>query len=225
MNQLILTNDQSHSVLSERFQVTYHSVFGAIQESRHIFIHAALDEVLFDHDVIHVLEIGLGTGLNPLLTLLAADKAKRKVVYTAIEAYPLELELAKQLNYAELLDAPDDVLQKIHSCDWDTFHDLSENFSFRKIQTKLEDWTPDMMFDAIYFDAFSPDVQPELWTVEIFEKLFASLNPLGVLTTYSVKGVVKRALKTAGFLVEKLPGPPGKREMTRGKKEASVFGL
>ncbi len=216
MNTLIQTNDQSHTVISGRFQEPYHSKFGAIQESLHVFIHAGLEEVIFDFPVVHVVEIGLGTGLNPLLAQISGTKTKTKIIYTAIEAYPLEKELTDQLNYAEQLNVANDILQQIHACQWGDFHDFTDLFTFRKIQTKIEDWTPDQPMDVIFYDAFSPDVQPELWTATIFKKLFDHLQPHGVLTTYSVKGTVKRALKAAGFRVEKLPGPPGKREMTRG---------
>jgi len=219
LNQLITTNDQSHSVLSGQFDQPYHSIFGAIQESLHVFIHAGLEEVIFDHPSIHILEIGLGTGLNPLLTQIAGAKTKTKIHFTSIEAFPLEQEIYSQLNYSELLNVPNDILPQIHECSWGEFHDFSDQFSFRKIKTKIEDWTPDMGIDVIYYDAFDPNVQPELWTEELFQKLFNHLVPHGLLTTYSAKGSVKRALKAAGFTVEKLPGPPGKREMTRGVKE------
>ena len=215
MNKLITTNDQSHSILSGQFAQPYHSKFGAIQESLHVFIHAGLEEVIYDHPVINILEIGLGTGLNPLLTQIAGAKTKTKIRYTAIEPLPLEKELYNQLNYAELLNVPKEILQQIHDCPWNTFHDLTPDFSFRKIKTKIEDWTPDFEIDVIYYDAFSPDAQPELWTEELFTKLFNHLEPHGLLTTYSAKGSVKRALKAAGFTIEKLAGPPGKREMTR----------
>ncbi len=215
LNKLITTNDQSHSVLSGQFDQPYHSKFGAIQESLHVFIHAGLEEVIYDHPVINILEVGLGTGLNPLLTQIAGAKTKTKIRYTAIEAYPLDNEIYQQLNYAELLNVPKEILQQIHDCSWNVFHDLTEQFSFRKIKVKIEDWTPDFGMDAIYYDAFSPDVQPELWTEELFRKLFLHLEPHGLLTTYSAKGSVKRALKAAGFTIEKLAGPPGKREMTR----------
>ena len=183
-----------------------------------MFIHAGLEEVIYDHPVIDILEIGLGTGLNPLLTQMAGAKTKTKIRYTAIEAYPLESDIYNQLNYSELLNIPKDILKQIHECDWGIFHDITEQFSFRKIKTKIEDWTPDFKIDVIYYDAFSPNVQPELWTEELFHKLFKYLHPHGLLTTYSAKGSVKRALKAAGFMVEKLAGPPGKREMTRGRK-------
>lgn len=205
-------------MISGQFQEPYHSKFGAIQESLHIFIHAGLEEVLFDLPIIHIIEVGLGTGLNPLLSQIAGLKTKSKIVYTSLEAYPLEKKISDQLNYPKLLNVSNDILEQIHACEWGLFHDFTELFSFRKIKTKLEDWTPDMNFDVIYFDAFSPDVQPELWTEEIFGKLFQALQPNGVLTTYSAKGSVKRALKAVGFQVEKLPGPPGKREITRGKR-------
>jgi len=218
LNKLITTNDQSHSVMSGQFDQPYHSKFGAIQESLHVFIHAGLEEVIYDYPIINILEIGLGTGLNPLLTQITGAKTKAKIHYTAIEAYPLKSELYNQLNYSDILDVPKDILQQIHECTWDVFHDLTDQFSFRKIKTKIEDWTPDFGVDVIYYDAFSPNVQPELWTEDLFQKLFETLQPNGLLTTYSAKGSVKRALKAAGFTVEKLAGPPGKREMTRGWK-------
>lgn len=219
MNKIIKTNDQSHSILSERFSVTYHSKFGAIQESLHIFIHAGLEKVLHTNGPIRILEVGLGTGLDVLLSQIFGNKRKVDIHYTALELYPLDVAITDQLNYPKLLNTSQRIFKQIHQCDWGVDLQLTDNFTFKKIQTDLVSWQPDEMYDVIFFDAFSPDIQPELWTEAIFQKLYNSTLPDGVLVTYSVKGIVKRALKAAGYLVEKLPGPPGKREMTRGIKD------
>lgn len=218
MNKLITTNDQSHSVFSGQYQQHYHSKFGAIQESRHVFIEAGLQEVLYAEEEVKILEIGLGTGLNVLLAYQLAQNKNQPLSLTSIEAYPLEREICAHLNYPTLLDFPKKQFEQIHLCDWETKHAFSEFFTFRKIKTKLEDWIPKENFNVIFFDAFSPEAQPELWTEDIFKKMYDCLFSQGVLVTYSAKGALKRALQSVGFTVEKIPGPPGKREMTRARK-------
>ena len=221
--QLIVTGDSSHTILNTELNETYHSTHGAIQESNHIFIESGLRPFLSRPGDIQLLEIGFGTGLNAMLTQLEAETIGKNIVYSAIEAYPLEQETWAQLNYPQLLCQVDytGIFDKIHLAAWDKCEKLSNFFCLHKIHIKLEDWSCGAgMFDLVYFDAFSPAVQPELWTAEIFAKIYTGMKQDAVLVTYSVKGDVVRALKTAGFLVEKLPGPPGKRQITRALKSA-----
>jgi len=220
--KLIVTQDNSHSLLHQDLNEPYHSTYGAIRESLHIFIEAGFRHISAGLEQVKVLEIGFGTGLNALLTLIESEAQRKPVIYTSIEANPLEQEIWEQLNYPRMMCSIDytGIFAKIHLAEWGKPEEVSKLFRLHKIHQKLEDYSPpDGMFDLVYFDAFSPAVQPELWTIEIFEKLYASLKPGGVLTTYSVKGDVVRALKTEGFSVEKIPGPPGKRHILRARKK------
>lgn len=201
---LVITADGSHSVEIPEWKVFYHSMHGAIQESMHVFIEAGLKYWWNAHaDVAEcrVFEMGFGTGLNALLTL----KTGKKVVYETVEAFPLEQEITDSLNFGGA---------ELHSCAWNTVLAITPTFSLKKVQGNLLDYTPGQA-DVIYYDAFAPDAQPELWTEAIFEKLYSIMAPGGVLVTYCSKGSVRRALQAAGFVVEKLPGPKGKREMVR----------
>lgn len=215
---LIVTDDGSHSIFSERYGVTYHSKYGAISESAHVFIDAGLRYKAAVQRDIAILEIGFGTGLNAFMTWLESERRNLHIRYASVEAYPLTQKEAAVFNYAMQLRVPDrhaDFL-RLHRATWETDHELSESFTFKKHRARLEDFIPDAGFDLIYFDAFAPQAQPELWTETIFARLYAALNPDGVLVTYCAKGDVKRTLKKVGFEVERLQGPPGKREMTRG---------
>ncbi|RMD71204.1 MAG: SAM-dependent methyltransferase [Bacteroidetes bacterium] len=224
--QLFETQDGSHSVLSGRYGVSYHSRYGAIRESMHVFIEAGLRLRGFAKDDLAVFEMGLGTGLNALLTWLEARAHGWKVRYAAVETDPLPLEVVDQLNYADTLGKPEaqGFLRRIHESPWGAPIQFDKDrFTFSKVRKSLEEvHLPDSEYDVVYFDAFAPDVQPELWTEDIFCKLWLAMAPGGVLTTYSAKGAVRRALKAAGFEVEKLPGPPGKREMTLARKPAAI---
>ncbi len=213
--EIIITQDGSSSVMCGIHGVTYHSKYGAIQESKHVFINAALLPQLRVKNSISILEMGFGTGLNTLLTLQNTDK--NKVFYTTLESNPLVEKDWKKLNYPSLIDSKlEKDFQQIHQSNWGVKSTINSNFELLKLNTNLEDWAPTDKYDIIYFDAFAPTSQPELWTKEIFQKLFNTLHPNGVLVTYCAKGVVKRTLKEVGFTVESIPGPPGKREMTRG---------
>lgn len=215
-NQLVLTEDGSHTLLNKHTQEHYHSIHGAIQESKHVFILQGFLECTKHLKTLNILEIGFGTGLNAYLTLLENKKIECSVFYSAVEAYPIEPVLTQQLNYAQLLSpqAKDEGFELLHNCTWNTEHELNTNFIFQKNYGFIQDVELTKTFDLIYFDAFSPAVQPELWTEEIFKKLFSVLTVNGVLVTYCAKGEVKRNLKKAGFTVVGKPGPPGKREMT-----------
>lgn len=221
--KIILTGDGSHSIEVPELKVTYHSIHGAIQESRHVFIQAGLlySEV-FDYAGVHqVLEIGFGTGLNALLTLIEADKHKNRIYYTAIELYPLNESEVRQLNYCEQLHLQQyqTLFEKMHQCEWGEMFEITNYFRLTKIKRDLLDFSTETLFFLIYFDAFAPNAQPELWTKEVFEKMYSLLLPEGILVTYCSKGNVRRAMKAAGFKVEKIPGPPGKREMIRAIKK------
>jgi tRNA U34 5-methylaminomethyl-2-thiouridine-forming methyltransferase MnmC len=212
-----ITSDGSHTVLNPIINSHYHSIHGAITESLHVFIEAGLKCI--DKENISVLEIGFGTGLNCLLTLIEAEKSRKNIHYTAVEAYPLEISVAENLNYIELLKA-----EKLKDCFWLMHTSLGEcsitdYFKLDKIISLINQVDYKTKFDLVYFDAFGPGVQPEMWTPEIFEKIFSAMNQGGILTTYCAKGEVKRTLKKVGFTVTALPGPPGKREMIKARKD------
>lgn len=216
--RFVTTADGSHTLYHTSLDEHYHSVHGAVQESQHVFINAGLKAVHESISPIKILEIGLGTGLNAFLTYLSAGD--KLIEYTAIEAFPLEEETLSNLNYLTILKAEEQksIFQNIHRAEWNVPVMLSEKFSLHKIKAKLQDVTLDTEFDLIYFDAFAPRVQPEMWTKDIFDQLFSATKPNGFLVTYCAKGEVKRNMKAAGFVVETLQGPPGKREMTKAIK-------
>ena len=215
--EIIITNDGSHSLYSNKYGEQYHSSFGAIQESEHIFISGGLN-FFADNDRINILEIGTGTGLNVLLTFIQSERRNISIEYDGIELFPPNKKILEQLNYPNVLKVNRSVFDLIHSSRNDTI-DISENFRFRnKLDSVHTVELENDKYNIVYMDAFSPDIQPEMWSVNVFEKINKSMNLGGVLTTYSCKGVVKRALKSAGFIIEKLPGPPGKREFLRATK-------
>jgi tRNA U34 5-methylaminomethyl-2-thiouridine-forming methyltransferase MnmC len=217
--QLIITKDGSHTVSIPEMNVTYHSHHGAIQESLHVFINAGLKYVMEMEKlaVIDVFEMGFGTGLNALLTMIEAEKLQRPVQYTAIELYPLQEREIKSLNYCEQLNRPDleSVVQRLHSCEWEKEVIITPFVTFNKIKVSLFDFNTYHRFNVIYYDSFAPSAQPEHWTTEIFEKLHSILLPGGILVTYCSKSIVRKAMQAAGFVVTKIQGPWGKREMIR----------
>lgn len=218
--ELIITQDGSHSVFSSQYGVTYHSKYGAVTESAHVFINAGLRYKAAVQREIAILEVGFGTGLNAFMTWMEAERRNLSVRYTALEAYPVTAAEAAQFNFPEQLGVPErnaDFLS-LHQCAWDTQTEFSEQFVFEKKHLRLEDFSAASAFDVVYFDAFAPQAQPELWTEAIFAALYAALRPEGVLVTYCAQGHFKRTLKKVGFVVERLQGPPGKREMTRATK-------
>jgi tRNA U34 5-methylaminomethyl-2-thiouridine-forming methyltransferase MnmC len=219
--QLILTEDGSHTIYLEELNEHYHSVHGALQESRHVFINAGLKAC--SSQQLNILEIGFGTGLNALLTFFESEAGKFQIHYTACEPFPLAEQLWKQLNYANLFSEENAglFLKKMHTTDFDHEVQISRNFRFLKIAEKIENVKlPADHFHLVYFDAFAPAVQPELWTYQVFKKLFDATAIDGVLVTYSAMGEVRRSMIKAGFEVERLPGPPGKREMLRAVKKS-----
>ena len=221
--KLVETSDGSHSLFSEQFNEQYHSRHGALQESRHVFIQMGWEQAISAKKKLTVLEIGFGTGLNALLTVFAAQKEMISVEYFAVEAYPVSTNEAEQLNYPEVLgeSGADVVFQKLHEGPWNQAFEVTPNFRIKKVQATIEDFELETTVDLIYFDAFSPEKQPELWTLAIFEKMYRLMNLGGILTTYCAKGVVRRTLKAAGFEVMQVAGPPGKREMLVAYKKSS----
>lgn len=220
--EIITTNDGSNTLFVPELNERYHSIHGAIQESRHVFIRSGLNYFLdkYQKKDVAIFEVGFGTGLNTFLTLIESEKQQLTIKYSAIESYPLTNELWSRLNYIEQInDYSKEQLQfffnQIHLVEWEKYVEVQEKFILQKINSSLLEFNCDKKFDIIYFDAFAPTVQPELWTKEIFKKLYDVMNVNGILVTYCAKGIVKRTLKEVGFFVESIQGPPGKREMIR----------
>ncbi len=220
LDQIIETQDGSHSILSHKYGVSYHSKYGAITESKHVFISAGLFPKIREKEVISILEIGFGTGLNAFLSFIEANTKKLKLNYVGIEAYPISEEQYHHLNYPELLETPHFKNQflQLHTSEWGKSIVIDPQFTFIKHLKHFEDIDYQSSFDVIYFDAFAPSAQPELWEEDLLQKMYDALVPGGIMVTYCAKGLVKRRLKSIGFTVESLPGPPGKREMTKGIK-------
>ncbi len=213
-----MTGDGSHTLFHPVLKEHYHSLEGSLQESEHIYIGLGLlPKSETAGGELKVFEMGFGTGLNALLTWRTADRLKRAVAYTGIEAYPVGREQAELLNYGDLAGA--DALETLHRSEWGRREVLSPYFSFKKINTFLEEYSGDEKYDVVYFDAFSPGSQPELWTPEIFKKVGEMTSEGAYLVTYSSKGSVRRALAEAGFTVEKHPGPGRKREVIRAVRK------
>ncbi len=220
MPEIVLTDDGSMSVKTDHWNEQYHSVHGAIQESMHVFIEAGLKEKWKHQNAVSILEIGFGTGLNALLTLMEANYAMKTAHYTSLEKFPLSPSIHQKLNYDKIVEAAQHTnwYQKIYQCAWEKEHTISNYFTLKKHQMQLEDCTFNQQFDIIYFDAFSPTSQPELWTNSIFQLMYNALKKDGILVTYCAKGIVKRTIKSVGFSLESLQGPKGKREMIRATK-------
>ena len=222
-----ITGDGSHTLFVPSLNEHYHSVFGAITESVHIFIEAGLNYVAKGKEKIDILEVGLGTGLNALLSCIYAEEQNLFIRYTSLEKFPLPIEMTSQLNYPhemtshfEITPGAAEAYHQIHLSAWNQWIGISKNFQLFKIKTDLREYSPvPDSFDLVYFDAFGPDKQPEMWTADVFNNIYTGMKQGGVLVTYSTKGEVKRNLKSAGFSIEKLPGPPGKREILRATKK------
>jgi len=217
--EIKITADGSHTLYLPDLDETYHSINGAIQEAIHIYINAGFN--FLSKEELTILEVGFGTGLNTFLTFLKSRDNEIKVNYVSIEAYPLSIDLIKKLNYTKelgLTNFENDVFLQLHHCDWNNKLILTPNFLFTKLKMFLKNYEVKNQFDIIYFDAFGPDVQPEMWTLKILDKMYNALVKGCVLVTYCAKGSFKRTLKEVGFTIENIPGPPGKREMTRAIK-------
>jgi tRNA U34 5-methylaminomethyl-2-thiouridine-forming methyltransferase MnmC len=210
------TADGSHTLFVPELNESYHSIHGAIRESTFIFIEQGLKQC--SKNDIRVLEIGFGTGLNALLTSLEAVRTKKRIHYTALELYPVPEQDILLLNYPELLENAGCLFDKIHRAPWETAVKINPFFVLQKIKTDFTTYPLTGMYDVVYFDPFSPEKQPEMWQESGFQKIDEHCNSEAILTTYCAKGSVRRLLQNVGFLVERLPGPPEKREILRGRK-------
>lgn len=216
--ELIVTADGSHTIFNEELNVSYHSTHGAIAESQHVYINTGLKTI--SKKQVSILDIGFGSGLNAILTLIHADHDHLKILYEGVELYPLDDVQVSALNYLSVLreEGYREKFLSMHSCAWSTSHKISENFQLIKFREDILTVQLYSTYDLVYFDAFAPSAQPLLWTKELFAKIFAAMNNGAVLTTYSSKSIVRRALTEAGFKVDKVPGPYGKREIVRAVK-------
>lgn len=216
-NTLVKTADGSHTIYIHELDDHYHSIHGAVQESEHIFIKSGL--AACKADPVNIFEVGFGTGLNALLSARYSILEGRKVNYTAIEKYPLEEEVYMQLNHFNFAGKEGPKLSRlIHSAQWNSFSEIIPGFNLKKIKGDLTSTVLTGSYDLIFFDAFGPDKQPEMWTKEVFSSISAITIKGGLFVTYSAKGDVKRNLTACGYKVELLPGPPGKRQITRAVK-------
>jgi tRNA U34 5-methylaminomethyl-2-thiouridine-forming methyltransferase MnmC len=220
--ELIETSDGTHTLKLKGVDEQYHSVKGALQESRHVFLRSGFQAVSHEIDPVKILEVGFGTGLNALVTAHEAINTKRKVYYEAVEPYPISPAIVVKLNYPKFFEEEwiSDVFNDIHQADSVKHLNIRDYFYIRNRRDKIESAElPAIYFNLVYFDAFGPDTQPEMWNQEIFEHISNSMTSGGILVTYCSKGSVRRAMKAAGLEVEKLPGPPGKREIVRASKK------
>jgi tRNA U34 5-methylaminomethyl-2-thiouridine-forming methyltransferase MnmC len=217
LNQIISTSDGSHTIYVPEIDEHYHSIHGAVQESRFIFIKSGFDYC--KAEPLSIFEVGFGTGLNALLTAIKSMTGTREVNYTSIEKHPLDIKTINSLNYHKFAgEKGNEIFRLIHSAPWNISVNICKNFNLKKIETDFTRAQLSGMYDLIYFDAFGPDKQPEMWTREMFTAISSVTNKNGILVTYSAKGEVKRSLKASGFDVTLLPGPPGKRQMIRAVK-------
>jgi tRNA U34 5-methylaminomethyl-2-thiouridine-forming methyltransferase MnmC len=217
MNKIVKTSDGSHTIYVPELDDHYHSIHGAVQESEHIFIKNGFDACTASP--MNIFEVGFGTGLNALLTAIRSMKGERQVNYTSIEKYPVHEDIIWSLNHADFAGKEGKkIFNLIHYAPWNSATTICKNFTITKIKSDLTVNKPSGHYDLIYFDAFGPDKQPEMWTPDIFASVYEITDKGGILITYSAKGEVKRNLKACGFDVSLLPGPPGKRQITRAVK-------
>jgi tRNA U34 5-methylaminomethyl-2-thiouridine-forming methyltransferase MnmC len=241
--KIITTADGSKTIHLVEWDEHYHSIHGAIQEANHVFIKHGLlffvenskissvtssdsqtseEKLSQGSKEVTILEIGFGTGLNTFITLLEAQKLNVAVTYVGVEAFPISSDEIEAMNYSEQLDENRTKdFENIHQVSWEEKHRITSGFLLTKQKKYFADIDDQEQFDLIYFDAFGARVQPELWTEAIFQKMYNTLRPNGILVTYSAKGSVRRAMIAVGFTVERLPGPPGKREMLRATKHST----
>ena len=217
--KIITTEDGSHSLYRKDLKETYHSFHGALQESVHVFINKGLKYFYekYRPAEIRVLEVGFGTGLNALLTQDFAERNQVYIHFETLETIPLSAEIYQNLNYAEKMNKQE-VFMAMHDCAWESEEDISDFFVLKKVNKPLQEYQNSKPFDLIYFDAFAPSKQPELWEKEIMEQVFSLTASSGIFTTYCAKGQLKRDLTAVGYHMETLPGAPGKKEMVRAEK-------
>jgi tRNA U34 5-methylaminomethyl-2-thiouridine-forming methyltransferase MnmC len=219
-HSIITTDDGSYTLFLPKLGEQYHSLKGALAESMHVYIHTGYQSITTNP--VSVLEIGFGTGLNTLLTLLEAEKENRSTVYHSLEKYPLSGDIIKNLNYSRILGENTAIYWKtIHESGWNSSSVICSNFEFARYDCDVYDFCPQRKYDVVYYDAFAPEVQPEMWTQKLFNDIFSWMNTGGVLVTYCAKGIVRRTLQASGFEVERLNGPVGgKREILRAAKKS-----
>lgn len=216
--EIKVTGDGSMTLYIPEMDETYHSSHGALQEANHVFIENGLKQV--EKDQVSIFEMGFGTGLNAMLSRIFANEKKKSINYLGIEAYPVDNEFYESLNHGKLINEKAvRFFNELHACDWNKSVQLDDYFALEKLHQKIEDWQPKVgAFDLVYYDAFGPRAQGDMWQIDILQKMYDCLKSDGFLVTYCAKGQVKRDLKSLGFIIEPLPGPPGKREMTRAWK-------
>lgn len=221
--EIIQTLDGSTTIHLKEWDECYHSKHGAIQEAQHVFIKNGLS--LFPNQSVSILEIGFGTGLNAFISFLESSKLNQSINYVGVEAYPVNATEVLAMNYVDELNAKSqkEVFEKMHESKWNEKIELTAEFKLTKRKQFFDKIDDVEQFDLIYFDAFGYRVQPELWSTAIFQKMYTALRPGGKLVTYAARGVVKRSMMEVGFTVEKLPGPPGKREMFRASKAIATI--
>lgn len=221
--EIIQTLDGSTTIHLKEWDECYHSKHGAIQEAQHVFIKNGLS--LFPNQSVSILEIGFGTGLNAFISFLESSKLNQSINYVGVEAYPVNTTEVLAMNYVDELNAKSqkEVFEKMHESKWNEKIELTAEFELIKRKQFFDKIDDVEQFDLIYFDAFGYRVQPELWSTAIFQKMYTALRPGGKLVTYAARGVVKRSMIEVGFTVEKLPGPPGKREMFRASKAIATI--
>ena len=219
MISLFTTNDQSHTLLNSELNETYHSRNGAIEEAEYVYLKQGFEAAASNKHSLNLLEIGFGTGLNTILTFQKSNQLAVNCHYVSLETNPLPFALIQQLNYPSFLQ-PDSItaFNQIHQCAWNLDNVINPNFTLHKAEQSIHTFSTNLLFDVIYFDAFGPDKQPDMWTPAVFEKMYQLTSHQGILVTYSAKGEVKRTLKAVGYEVERLPGPPRKRHMLRAFK-------
>lgn len=217
--EIVTTSDGSKTIRIIDLDENYHSTHGALQEANHVFIKHGLNKCLDQNELV-IFEMGFGTGLNAFLTAIKAAENQLNVQYFGVEAFPVSKDELDALGYVDLLgDKYKNIYEKIHAVEWNSLQEIGPCFRLNKIEGKLQEIVlPQQFFDIIYYDAFGPRAQEEMWSIELFEKMYNSLKTNGFLVTYCAKGQVKRNMKSVGFRIEVLPGPPGKREMTRAWK-------
>ena len=216
--KMIITEDGSHTIYLPEMNENYHSVHGAISESLHVYIRSGFS--YHPARKVSILEIGFGTGLNVLLTLLQAREEKREVIYHSVDTYILPADVTDNLNYGSFYNlfsggTDPNWFKMIHESSWDKEHQITGFFLLKKSQADVKKIELTHKYDIVFFDAFGPDKQPDMWTDYIFRKIFNAMNPGSIMTTYSSKGEVRRKLEKTGFMVTRIPGPAGKREMLR----------
>lgn len=213
--EILTTGDGSHTLKAAPFQVTYHSIHGAMTETEVVFLEAGLRQKAKEQSQIKVLETGFGTGLNAYMAFLESKKLSLEIDYTSLEAFPVPMDIVKQLNYPTVLgdEMGSQLFLEMHN--WENTRIQMDDFCLKKHKETFETFQSIEKFDVVFFDAFAPTAQPEFWEIPFLEKIFGMMNPKGILVTYCAKGSFKRNLKAVGFEIEALPGPPRKREMTR----------